>query len=68
MVFLDIIIFPLHQKTSTKSPLLLIMWAFVWVVMPTYQRAITKAFHEYIDVLMKIFLDDLWVLVTCPLI
>ncbi len=25
---------------------------------PTYQRAITKAFHEYIDVFMKIFLDD----------
>jgi hypothetical protein len=26
---------------------------------PTYQRAMTKAFHEYIDVFMKIFLDDL---------
>jgi hypothetical protein len=25
---------------------------------PTYQRAITKAFHEYIDVFMKIFLDE----------
>jgi hypothetical protein len=25
---------------------------------PTYQKAITKAFWEYIDVLMKIFLDD----------
>jgi len=24
----------------------------------TYQRAITKTFHEYIDVFMKIFLDD----------
>jgi len=40
--------------------------AFVWVVMPfgvingppTYQRVITKAFYEYIDVFMKIFLDD----------
>ncbi len=40
--------------------------AFVWVVMPfgvkngpsTYQRTVTKAFHEYIDVFMKIFLDD----------
>ncbi len=39
---------------------------FVWVVMPfgakngppTYQKAITKAFHEYIHVFMKIFLDD----------
>jgi hypothetical protein len=25
---------------------------------PTYQRAITKASHEYIDVFMKIFFDD----------
>jgi hypothetical protein len=25
---------------------------------PTYQRAITKAFHEYINVFMKIFLDN----------
>ncbi len=40
--------------------------AFVWVVMPfgikngppTYQRLVTKAFCEYIDVFMKIFLDD----------
>jgi heme/copper-type cytochrome/quinol oxidase subunit 4 len=31
---------------------------------PTYQRAMTKAFHEYIDVFMKIFLDDLQFLVT----
>jgi hypothetical protein len=25
---------------------------------PTYQKAITKTFYEYIDVLMKIFLHD----------
>ncbi len=25
---------------------------------PTYQRAITKTFHEYINVFMKIFLND----------
>jgi hypothetical protein len=25
---------------------------------PTYQMAVTKAFCEYIDVFMKIFLDD----------
>jgi len=39
---------------------------FVWVVMafgvknepPTYQKVVTKAFCEYIDVFMKIFLDD----------
>jgi hypothetical protein len=43
--------------------------AFVWIVMPfgvknrppTYQRAITNAFHQYIDVFMKIFLDDFMV-------
>jgi hypothetical protein len=40
--------------------------AVVWVVIPfgvkngppTYQKTITKTFHEYIDVFMKIFLDD----------
>jgi hypothetical protein len=39
---------------------------FVWVLMPfgikngppIYQKIITKGFHEHIDVLMKIFLDD----------
>jgi hypothetical protein len=39
---------------------------FEWVVIPfgvkngppTYQRAVTKAFWEYIDVFMKICLDD----------
>jgi hypothetical protein len=25
---------------------------------PTYQRAMTKAFREYLDSFMKIFLDD----------
>jgi hypothetical protein len=29
---------------------------------PTYQRVVTKAFREYIDVFMKIFLDDFIVL------
>jgi hypothetical protein len=41
--------------------------AFVWVVIPfgvkigpsTNQKTITKSFCEYIDVSMKIFLDDL---------
>jgi hypothetical protein len=32
---------------------------------PTYQRAVTKAFHEYIDVFMEIFLDDF--IVYCDL-
>jgi len=35
---------------------------------PTYQRVVTKAFHEYIDVFMKIFIDDSIFLVTYPLI
>jgi hypothetical protein len=34
---------------------------------PSYQRAVTKAFHEYIDVFMKILLDDLTSIVTSPL-
>jgi hypothetical protein len=50
--------------------------AFIWVVMPfgvkngppTYQKAVTKVFRQYIDVFMKIFLDDLLFLMTCPLI
>jgi hypothetical protein len=25
---------------------------------PTYQRIVNKTFHEYIDLFMKIFLDD----------
>jgi hypothetical protein len=40
--------------------------SFVWVAMPfgvkngppTYQRAVTKAFYEYINVFMKILLND----------
>jgi hypothetical protein len=40
--------------------------AFVWVVKPfgvkngllTYQKVVTKTFHEYINVFMKVFLDD----------
>jgi hypothetical protein len=38
----------------------------MWVVMPfgvkngppTYQKVVIKTFHEYIDVFIKIFLDD----------
>ena len=40
--------------------------AFIWLVMPfelknaltTYQRAINKAFREYLNKFMKLFLDD----------
>jgi len=40
--------------------------AFVWVIMPfslknappTYQRAISMAFREYLSIFMKLFLDD----------
>jgi hypothetical protein len=50
--------------------------AFVWVVMPfgvkngppTYQREVTKAFHEYINVFMKIFLDYFIIFSDFPLI
>jgi hypothetical protein len=51
-----------HHKTAFVT-----YWgAFVWVVMPfgvkngppTYQKAITKAFHQYINMFMKIFLND----------
>jgi hypothetical protein len=31
---------------------------------PTYQNAITKTFHEYIDMFMKIFLNDFTILMT----
>ncbi len=62
----DIIKYQLHRKTNTEPPFVTNWGAFVWVVMPfgvkngppTYQRAITNAFHEYIDVFMKIFFDD----------
>ncbi len=64
--FQDIIKYQLHPKISTKLLLRQIGGAFVWVVMPfgvkngspTYQRVVIKAFHEYIGVFMKIFLDD----------
>jgi hypothetical protein len=42
-------------------------WGQKWTT-PTYQKANTKAFREYINVFMKIFLDDLLFLMTCPLI
>jgi hypothetical protein len=53
-----------------------ISWgAFVWVVMPfgvkngppTYQKVVTKAFHEYIEVFMKIFFNDFKFSMTCQL-
>ncbi len=47
---------------------------FVWVVMafgvknglPTYQRVVVIAFHEYIGVFMKIFLDDFTIFSDLP--
>jgi len=32
------------------------IWCKKWT--PTYQKVVTKTFYEYIDVFMKIFLDD----------
>ncbi len=51
------------SKDKYKIAFVTDLGAFVWVVMPfgvkngppIYQREITKAFHEYIDVFMKIF-------------
>ncbi len=51
------------SEDKYKIPFVTDLGAFVWVVMPfgvkngppIYQRAITKSFHEYIDVFMKIF-------------
>jgi hypothetical protein len=53
-------------KDRQKTTFVTNWGAFVWVVMPfgvkngspTYHKAIIKAFCEYIDVFMKIFLDD----------
>jgi len=67
MSFKDIIRYQLITLEDKHKIAFVTNWgAFVWVVMPfgvknglpTYQKAITKAFHEYIDVFMKIFLDD----------
>lgn len=48
--------------------------AFVWLVMPfgltnaplTYQRAVNKAFKEYLGIFMKLFLDDFTVYSDIP--
>jgi hypothetical protein len=57
-----------QHKTSFVSD-----WgAFTWVVIsfgvkngpPIYQKVVTKAFYEYIDVFMKIFLED-FIAMTC---
>jgi hypothetical protein len=53
-------------KDQYKTAFITDWGAFIWVVMPfgvkngppTYQRVVTKALHEYIDVFMKTFLDD----------
>jgi len=60
----------LSNINSTKdwyNTIFIIDWeAFSWVVMPfrvnkgppIYQQIINKAFRNYIDLFMKIFLDD----------
>jgi hypothetical protein len=56
-------------KDIYKIPFVIDWGAFIWKVMlfgvkngpPTYQRAMTKAFREYLDNFMKIFLDDFMV-------
>jgi len=66
MVFFGYHQISIATKDQYKTAFVIDWGAFVWVVMPfglkngppTYQRAITKSFCEYIDVFMKIFLDD----------
>jgi hypothetical protein len=33
-----------------------VIWSLKWT--PTYQKGVTKAFKEYLDIFIKIFLDD----------
>ncbi len=57
------------MKIDIKTTFVIVWGAFVWMVMPfgikngppTFQRAISKAFKEYLDQFMKIFLDDFMV-------
>ncbi len=73
MDFQDIIRCQLHPKNQHKITFVTKLGAFVWVVMPfgvknglpTYQNVVTKEFREYINVFMKIFLDDLQFSMTC---
>ncbi len=58
--------FSITSKDHYKTSFVTYQGAFVWVVMffgvksgpPTYQKVVTKTFHEYIDVFIKIFLYD----------
>jgi hypothetical protein len=53
-------------KDQHKTAFVIDLGAFVWVAMPLgvkngppkYQKGVTKTFRQYIDVYMKIFLDD----------
>jgi hypothetical protein len=66
MVFFGYHQISITPKDQYKIAFAINWGAFVWVVMPfrvkngppIYQRAVTKAFPEYIDVFMKIFQDD----------
>jgi hypothetical protein len=56
-------------ENKYKTAFVIDWWAFIWKVMlfrvkngpPTYQKVVTKAFKEYLDSFMKIFLDDFMV-------
>jgi hypothetical protein len=62
-------------KDQHKATFVINLGVFVWVVKPfgvkngppTYQRVVTKAFREYIEVFMKIFFNDFKFSVTCQL-
>jgi len=59
-------------KDIYKTTFVIDYGVFIWKVMmfgvknghPTYQRTTTKAFSEYLDNFMKIFLDTLQCIVT----
>jgi len=57
----------IHSLEDRYKTTLITDWGvFIWRVMffgmkngpPTFQRVVTKAFREYLDKFMKIFLDD----------
>jgi len=54
------------SKDRYKTTIITDWGAFIWIVMlfglknvpPTYQQVVNMAFHEYLRVFMKSFLDD----------
>jgi hypothetical protein len=65
MVFLNTIKFKFHED-HYKIVFIMNWGTFIWVVMPfglknappTYQRVVNKAFKDYLDDFVNLFLDD----------